>query len=275
MSDAPSKIPDRRQGALLSLLLHLLLLGGAFLYFRAPLTTEIVAAGEGAAAGSGAIEVGVVEAGQLGLSAPRSVSLPGDQPDAPNNEFLETAAPTPETEAEVLERTKSERAPADRQTDRPTARQSDQFVSRTPLRGGSPNRQVEVGRSAGSQVPALSGGVGVGSGGGPTGNGLPGGSEYGRRIQLILSRNYNPPAVSAATTEFVIVQLRIARDGRILSLANGRLNQSYLKRRSSIDLVNYAAERAVIASNPLPPFPNGFLMESQEATAEIWFRYPK
>lgn len=276
MSDSPSKIPDRRQGALLSLLLHLLLLGGAFLYFRAPLTTEIVAAGEGAAAGSGAIEVGVVEAGQLGLSAPRSVSLPGDQPDAPNNEFLETAASTPETEAELLERTKSERSQtADRQTDRPTARQSDQFVSRTPLRGGSDNRQVEVGRSAGSQVPSLSGGVGVGSGGGPTGNGLPGGSEYGRRIQLILSRNYNPPVVSTVATEFVIVQLRIARDGRILSLTNGRLNQSYLKRRSSIDLVNYAAERAVIASNPLPPFPNGFLMESQEATAEIWFRYPK
>jgi hypothetical protein len=92
---------------------------------------------------------------------------------------------------------------------------------------------------------------------------------------MILSRNYNPPAVTATATEFVVVQLRIARDGRILSLSNGRLNPAYLKRRSAIDLVNYAAERAVIASNPLPPFPNGFLLESQEATAEIWFRYPK
>jgi hypothetical protein len=81
--------------------------------------------------------------------------------------------------------------------------------------------------------------------------------------------------VTATATEFVVVQLRIARDGRILSLSNGRLNPAYLKRRSAIDLVNYAAERAVIASNPLPPFPNGFLLESQEATAEIWFRYPK
>ena len=42
-----------------------------------------------------------------------------------------------------------------------------------------------------------------------------------------------------------------------------------------LTLVNYAAERAVIAANPLPPFPNGFLLGAQEAVAEIWFRYPK
>jgi hypothetical protein len=92
---------------------------------------------------------------------------------------------------------------------------------------------------------------------------------------MILSRNYTPPASDDATPQFVIVQLRIARDGRILSLAGGRLSPSYIKRRSPNDLVNFAAERAVIASNPLPPFPNGFLLGAQEAVAEIWFRYPK
>jgi hypothetical protein len=270
-----SNNPDRREGALLSLTLHLLLLGLAFFFFRRPLTTEIVAAGEGAGAGTGAIEVGVVEAGQLGLSQPRPLSLPGNEPDALNNELIETTSPVVE-DGEIIDRTRSDRRlPTDRQTERPTARQSDQLVSKTPLRGGSADRQVEVGRSSGSQLPSLTGGVGVGSGAGVAGTGLPGGSEYGRRIQVILSRNYNPPAVGTTATEFVIVQLRIARDGRILSLTNGRLNPAYLKRRSSIDLVNYAAERAVIASSPLPPFPNGFLMESQEATAEIWFRYPK
>jgi len=25
----------------------------------------------------------------------------------------------------------------------------------------------------------------------------------------------------------------------------------------------------------LPPFPSGFLTGAQEATAEVWFRYPK
>jgi len=47
-----------------------------------------------------------------------------------------------------------------------------------------------------------------------------------------------------------------------------------MKQRSSI-AGNYAAERAVIASDPLPPFPSSFLAGAQEATAEVWFRYPK
>lgn len=237
----------------------------------------IVAAGEGSGETAGAIEVGLVDAGQFGLSLPRSVSLPGEDPNAPNNEVVETDVARAADDAEILPST-SRRVvtePPDRRTDRPTARQSEQLVTPTPQRGGSADRSVEIGRSAGSQIPSLMGGVGVGSGSGMGGSGLPGGSEYGRRIQSILSRNYNPPALTASGTEYVIVRLRIARDGRILSLVNGRLNPTYLKRRSAIDLVNYAAERAVIASNPLPPFPNGFLMESQEATAEIWFRYPK
>jgi hypothetical protein len=144
------------------------------------------------------------------------------------------------------------------------------------MRGGSSNTNVEVGRSFGSPVPAMTAGVGVGSGANLGAGGVPGGSEYGRRIQMILGRNYNPPVTNdAGGTQYVVVRLRIARDGRILSLVSGRVAQSYFKQRSANDLINYAAERAVIASNPLPPFPNGFLMGADEAVAEIWFRYPK
>ena len=272
-----SRIEGWRQEALISLLLHTLVLGLAFVYFRQPAVTRLIAAGEGTGETSGAIEVGLVEAGRFGLSLPRPVSLPGDESTSGNNEVVETEPERPEEMAEVLpaENRQPRKEPTDRKTDRPTPRQSEQYVSKQPLRGGSADRNVEVGRSSGSQAPSLTGGVGVGSGVGIGGRGLPGGSEYGRRIQSILGRNYNPPAVTAAGPEYVIVLLRIARDGRILSLAGGRLNPAYIRRRSSLDLVNYAAERAVIASNPLPPFPNGFLMESQEATAEIWFRYPK
>ena len=93
---------------------------------------------------------------------------------------------------------------------------------------------------------------------------------------ILLSRNYNPPTTNDASgAQYVVMQLRIARDGRILSLAGGRLSPSYIKKSSPNQLVNYAAERAVLASNPLPPFPNGFLLGAQEAVAEIWFRYPK
>ena len=109
-------------------------------------------------------------------------------------------------------------------TERPTANQTEQLYSKQPLRGRSADTNVEVGRTFGSPAPQLSGGIGIGAGGGggAGAGGIPGGSEYGRRIQLILSRNYNPPTVAeAGGTHYVIIQLRVARDGRILSLAAG------------------------------------------------------
>lgn len=258
--------------------MHVALLTACAWYFRNPLTTTIIAAGEGQGSGEGVIEVGVVDAGQLGFTLPRAVSFVGEEKNIANNEMVETEAPKTDPNAEVLPSTKSSPKPKENltKTDRPTANQTSQIVSPTPLRGGSANTKVEIGRSFGSPVPAMAGGVGVGSGANLGSSGLPGGSEYGRRIQMILSRNYNPPATSDASgMQYVVVELRVARDGRILSLVNGRVASSYFKKRSANDLVNYAAERAVIASNPLPPFPNGFLMGAQEAVAEIWFRYPK
>ncbi len=258
--------------------MHVALLAACALIFRNPITTTIVAAGEGQSSGEGVIEVGVVEASQLGFTEPRAVSFAGEEKNTANNKIVETEAPKPASDAEVLPSTKSTPKPTEKATatDRPTANQTAQIVSPTPLRGGSANTNVEVGRSFGSPVPSMTGGVGVGSGANLGSSGLPGGSEYGQRIQRILSVHYNPRATDdAGGTQYVIVQLRIARDGRILSLVNGRVAPSYFKRRSANDLVNYAAERAVIASNPLPPFPNGFLMGAQEAVAEIWFRYPK
>jgi hypothetical protein len=247
-------------------------------YFRSPLTAEIIAAGEGQSAGDGAIEVGVVEARQLGLTTPRSVSFLGKADDAANNEIVERETPKTASDAEVLPgETKPTPKPENStKTDRPTANQTEQLVTKKPLQGKSSNTNVEVGRSFGSQTPAMAGGVGVGTAANLGAGGVPGGSDYGRLIQRILSRNYQPPvSTDGGETQYVIVQLRISREGRILSLAGGRVAADYMKRRSSNGLVNNAAERAVIASNPLPPFPNGFLLGSQEAVAEIWFRYPK
>ncbi len=256
--------------------MHVALLAVCAFIFRNPITTSIVAAGEGQGSGEGVIEVGVVEASQLGFKLPRTVSFIGEEKNVANNVVVETETPKPAPDAELLPSTKSTPRPKETATDRPTADQTAQIVSPTPLRGGSSNTSVEVGRSFGSPVPSMTGGVGLGAGANLGASGVPGGSEYGRRIQGILSRNYTPPATNdAGGTQFVIIQLRIARDGRILSLAGGRVAPNHFKRRSASDLVNYAAERAVIASNPLPPFPNGFLMGAQEAVAEIWFRYPK
>ncbi len=255
--------------------MHVALLGVCAWYFRNPLTTTIVAAGEGQGSDGDVIEVGTIDARALGFTLPRAVSFVGDQENMANNEVIETEAPKPDPNSEVLPSTNS--TPKDRlTTDRPTANQTSQLVSPTPLRGSSPNTNVEVGRSFGSQFPSMTAGVGVSSGAQLGPNGVPGGSAYGRLIQNILSRNYNPPTLNdASATQYVIVQLRIARDGRILSLVNGRIAPSYFKERRANDLIINAAERAVIASNPLPPFPNGFLMNSQDCVAEVLFKYPK
>lgn len=258
--------------------MHVALMGMCAWYFRNPLTTTIIAAGEGQGSGESIIEVGTIDARALGFTLPRAVSFVGEEKNTANNEVVETVALKPDPNAEVLPSTKSTPTPKEKlaTTDRPTANQTSQIVSPTPLRGSSTNTSVEVGRSFGSQVPTMIKGVGVSSGAHLGPSGVPGGSEYGRRIQMILSRNYTPPVTNDASgNQYVIVQLRIARDGRILSLVNGRVAPNYFKKRSPNDLVNYAAERAVIASNQLPPFPNGFLLGAQEAVAEVWFTYPK
>ena len=259
--------------------MHAALLGVCALYFKHPLTTDILAAGEGQGSGESVIEVGTVDGKTLGFTPYRNVSYPGNEPNKPNNEVVSTDAPKPDPDSDVLPSTKSTPTPKDKLTDRPTANQTAQVVSPTPLRGSSTSTSVDVGRTIGTPIPSLTQGVGVSSGANLAGaSGVPGGSEYGRRLQMILGRNYNPPPTNdAGEAQYVIVQLRIARDGRILSLVNGQIPPNYFKRRSSNGLVNNAVVRAVLAASNdgLPPFPNGFLMGAQEAVAEVWFRYPK
>lgn len=272
---------DERFGTILSVSLHLIVLAALVWFFRNPLSTQIVAAGEGQGNGEQVIEVGVIAASQLGFTAPRSVSYLGDQPNVANNEVVETEKAKPDVDAELLpsearpKPTPKEKLKA---TERPAANQTSQVVSPTPMRGSSANTNVEVGRTFGSPIPSMTNGVGVGAGANLGASGVPGGSAYGRLIQSILSRNYNPPLINDVSgAQYVKVQLRISREGKILSVVNGRVAPGYFKQRSSYDLVNNAAERAILASasQGLPPFPNGFLMGVQEAVAEIWFRYPK
>lgn len=279
----PLEQREMRQGMALSVGMHLILLAACILLFRYPVTSEMVAAGEGEGGGQGgAIEVGVISSSQLGFKKPEPVAYIGEKEEEANTAEVVERRKEPPPEAEVLPRRDKRPDPPKANekavtTSRPTAKQEERLHTREPLAGRSENTKVTVGRSFGSPTPSLSGGIGVGNAAGGSGApGLPGGSEYGRRIQMILSRNYNPPQVpQASETHFVIIRLRIARDGRILSLVGGRVAPGYLQKTSPYDLVNRAAERAILASNPLPPFPAGFLAGAQEATAEIWFRYPK
>jgi hypothetical protein len=270
-----------RLGVVLSITLHLVIFAALFVAFNRVLSSEIVAAGpgEGGEGGGGSIEVGVADKSAiLGFARPQPVSHLGDTDDAINNVRVEAARqPDPNSEALLPPTEKDVPDPKALKTDRPVVNQQERIFTGKDERGRSADQSAQVGRSYGNPTPtALTGGVGIGSGGGfGGGTGLPGGSEYGRRIQAILGRNYSPPAIDSGGVQYVIIRLRIARDGRILSLSGGRVAAAYVKQRSANAQVNYAAERAVIAADPLPPFPSGFLPSAQEATAEVWFRYPK
>jgi hypothetical protein len=264
----------------LSFVMHVALLGACAWYFKNPITVNIIAAGEGQGGGDDMVEVGTVDGRALGFTPFREVSFTGEDANTANNMEVSTMAPPPDPDSEVLPSTNPTPNPKESlTTDRPTI-QSPQIVSPTPLRGSSSNTRIQVGSTTGSPVPSLTRGVGVNSAGVNLGGndvGVPGGSAYGKLIQSILGRNYNPPTTNDSGEQFVIVQLRIARDGRILSVVNGRVAPNYFKKRSPNTLINNAVERAVIAANAqgFPAFPTGFLSGAQEAVAEVWFKYPK
>jgi hypothetical protein len=265
-----------RLGILLSLALHVAITGALILATSRWMTTEIVAAGpgEGGEGGGGAIDVGVSDASAiLGFARPQPVSNIGDRDNAINNASVEHKPREEETD-DVVPRTDKEPVdPKAIKTDKPVVNQTERIFTGKEERGKS-DSSAQVGRTYGTPTPTTVGGVAIGTGSGG-GTGLPGGSEYGRRIQMIFSRNYNPPQTDAAAAQTVIITLRISRDGRIISLVNGRVDPSSIRQRAQTAQVNYAAERAIIASDPLPPFPPGFLPGQSEASVNLIFRYPK
>lgn len=279
-SDLATGEKSRRFGVALSIAFHVIVFTALIVSFNRVVSSEIVAAGpgEGGEGGGGSIEVGVADKSAiLGFAKPQPVSYVGDKDDAINNarverarrEELNSEALLPPTEKDVTD-------PKSLKTDRPVVDQQERIFTGKDERGRSATQTPQVGRTFGTPTPAkLIGGVGIGTGGGFGGTGSQGGSEYGRRIQAILGRSYTPPTIDSGGIQYVIILIRIARDGRILSISDGRVAKPYIKQRSTDLQLNYAAERAVIASDPLPPFPPGFLPGAQEATAEVWFRYPK
>jgi hypothetical protein len=276
--EAPDK--QSRKGFILSIALHVLVLGSLMLWYGRSSAIQIVAAGpgEGGEGGGGSIEVGVSDpSAVLGFAKPQSVSFVGDQNSSVNNARLETDRSEDDSEEALLPPTeRPEPRPDAVKTDKPVVPREEKIFTGKEERGSSQSMSAQAGSSYGTPTPAMKGGIAIGSGGGVgSGTGLPGGSAYGRLIQSIFSRNYNPPTVESADVQYVVILVRISREGRILSVQNGRVSQAYIRRRSPLQLVNNAAERAVLASDPLPPFPAGFLTGVQEAVAEVWFRYPK
>jgi hypothetical protein len=269
-------------GLILSIAFHVMVLCSLLFWFHSNAVQQIVAAGEGEGGegGGGAIEIGVADPSAiLGFAKPQPVAFIGNENSPVNNTRIETEKvekPSENEEALLPPTDKLKANPDTVKTDRPVAPQQEKIFTGKEERGQSNTTSAQVGRSYGSPTPASVGGIGIGSGGGyGVGTGLPGGSAYGRLIQQILSRNYNPPAMDSTEPQYVIILVKISRDGNILSISNGRVSPAFIKKRSSNALVNNAAERAVLAANPLPAIPAGFLSNAQEVVAEVWFRYPK
>jgi hypothetical protein len=264
-----------RLGILLSVALHVAITVVLVVATSRWMTTEIVAAGpgEGGEGGGGAIDVGVADATAiLGFAKPQPISSLGERDNAINNAKVEHQPREEETE-DVVPRTEKEPLdPKSVKTDKPVVNQQERIFTGKEERGKS-DASAQVGRTYGSPTPTVVGGVAIGTGSGG-GTGLPGGSEYGRRIQTILSRNYNPGGEATAVQQ-VVITLRIARDGQILNIVNGRVDPSSIRQRAQTAQVNYAAERAILASNPLPPFPPGFLPGVGQVSVNLIFRYPK
>ena len=281
MSDRPRLRDDAsdaglpRLGILLSVALHVAITLTLIVATSHWMTTEIVAAGpgEGGEGGGGAIDVGVADATAiLGFAKPQPISSIGERDNTINNAKVEHQPRNEESEDVVPRTDKEPLDPKSIKTDKPVVNQQERIFTGKDERGKS-DASAQVGRSYGTPTPTTVGGVAIGTGSGG-GTGLPGGSEYGRRIQTILSRNYNPSGEAVGVQQAVIT-LRIARDGRILNIVNGRVDPSSIRQRAQIAQVNYAAERAILASNPLPPFPPGFLPGVGEVSVNLIFRYPK
>jgi hypothetical protein len=158
-------------------------------------------------------------------------------------------------------------------TGRPMVESPARPFSAKPSNAPASGTSAIVGPTAGSPFPAVtaSPGIGMGAGGG---SGVPGGSEYGRRLQQALSSHYRytPPAGTPA--RFVIVRIRLDRSGRVLSVADGRIEPSAIVKSSGNIVVDARVSGALLELNRNPiPFPAGFLEGVRQAVAEIYFQY--
>ncbi len=241
----------------------------ALLRFGSPMAEFFVIAGPGGEGGSGsAIEVGLAEGWEVARLFPRPpTGALGETPGLSTVRIEQRVQADARPDLTLPGRKPQPPEPRTLTTDRPVQHGPRPYTGRQEI-GGSPSPSALVGPT----LP-LAGGVGLGVGPGG-GIGIPGGSDYGRRLQQALSAYYRLTPTAALGQRFVIVRVRIARDGRILSIVNGRLDPTAFIRPSGNPIVDTRVEAALLELNRHPiPFPPDFLPGIREAVAEIYFQY--
>jgi len=272
------------RGILLSLLGHALVALG-LIWVKSFVPSEgptIIAAGPGEGGSGGTIEVGVVGASEWLRFYPEfDVATLGENPTPPpavedfshQTETIheETAVPIPGLKS----KTENQPPEVSKTTDRPVARTPDKPYTPDKPGGATGSTSALLG-IPGSPFPAdVPGGVGIGVGTNTGGvAGIPGGSEYGRRLQSALSSYYRLTPTDPANPRFVIVRVQIDRNGRILSLESGRLRPEVIIRTSGNIVIDSRVAGALLELDRHPiPFPPSFLAGVQEAIVEIYFQY--
>lgn len=249
-----------RRSLLVSLIAHALLFSLLVGFSsRRPKQREILITAAGEGGGGGAIPVGVVSTGDIpSLAAPDLLGGKGPQmmhqvfPQGRGQEEI-TLEPTP-------------RSPRSQPTEKP--------VTRAPLPYSTTVSGTSPPSTAGPSASGVRGGVGIGFGEGFGSRGIPGGSDYGRRLQQALIGYYRYAPTSSLGSRFVIVRVRFDRTGRILSIVNGRLDPLAFIVPSGNPVIDARVEAALLELNRNPiPFPGDFLPGIREAIAEIYFQY--
>ncbi|MCS6817218.1 MAG: TonB C-terminal domain-containing protein [Blastocatellia bacterium] len=246
----------------LGLALALLRLGGSTADFL------VIAGPEGKGGRGSAIEVGLAEGWEIARLFPQlPAGALGETPGLSTVRIEKKSEADAQPDLVLPGRKPQPPEPGAILTDRPVRQGPRPYTGRQEI-GGTTNTSALVGPT----LP-LAGGVGLGTGPGG-GSGIPGGSDYGRRLQQALSTYYRLTPTAALGQRFVIVRVRIARDGRILSIVNGRLDPAAFIRSSGNPIVDTRVEAALLELNRHPiPFPPDFLPGVREAIAEIYFQY--
>jgi hypothetical protein len=247
------------QSLVISLLGHLMMFAliGALVSGRSSYGLAFIAAGPDGQA-TGAISVGLVRASDVpGLGGAARESLP--------TQLRHQTFPQGSTSEEItLEHPR--RSPRSRPTEKPVAPSPRLYSSQIHSGTSPPSGNI------GSLPIGWTGGIGLtlGSGAG----GIAGGSDYGRRLQQALMGYYRFNTTASPAPRFVIVRVRFARSGRVLSIVNGRLDPAAFLARSGNPIIDARVEAALLEldRNPLA-FPADFLPGAKEAVAEIYFQY--
>jgi hypothetical protein len=264
------------QGVFVSLLGHLALLA-VLLWVRTGADWFIAAGHDTGSANQGRhgnlIQIELASASELLPFRPGREITPSNPPNDPM--ALDNPAPLPPIDEGETEPFSNRKPGSSRTNNVITDRAISASTERPYPTASGRSTVVNPGPLLGNPMSSTLGGFAsrVGLSETSTGNGIPGGSEYGRRLQQALSSYYRL-IPSDGGPRYIVTRIRIARTGEILSIQNGRLDPQAMVISSNNQIIDSRVIGALLELNRNPiPFPPDFLPGRKEVISEIYFQY--